>query len=93
MTETIKYAGGNTPIMKSNLISGLNYDYFERFFITTDDFDKISPIESGEIGSFHLESNDGSRLFIDDEEIIENDANHGAIEEQGSIGLKAGFMK
>ncbi|MCK4890370.1 MAG: chitobiase/beta-hexosaminidase C-terminal domain-containing protein, partial [Candidatus Aminicenantes bacterium] len=118
-TEFIK-SGFKKPIAENNLISGLNYDYFERFFITTDDFDKVSPIESGVIEIFHLdkarketyfgfcytgfvmapedgiytfylESNDGSRLFINGEEIIENDANHGAIEEQGSIGLKAGL--
>ena len=103
-----------------NIRQGLKYDYFERFFVTTDDFDKASPVESGitdnfnlhkagrdsyfgfcfsgyvkvpedGIYNFYLESNDGSRLFIDGEEIIENDANHGAIEEQGSVGLEAGL--
>lgn len=45
------------------------------------------------IYTFYLESNDGSRLFIDDEELIENEANHGAVEEPGTIGLKAGLHK
>ena len=52
----------------------------------------IKVTENG-IYKFYLESNDGSRLFIDDEEIIENDANHGSIEQQGSIGLKKGYHK
>ena len=39
---------------------------------------------------FYLISNDGSRLFIDGKELIENDANHGAVEEPGSVALKAG---
>ncbi|MCK4747932.1 MAG: hypothetical protein KAT15_12870 [Bacteroidales bacterium] len=120
-TEQVK----NTAQVKNteqvmNLTQGLNYDYFERFFVTTGDLDKVSPLESGVtenftigiagketyfgfrysgfinapkdgIYTFYLESNDGSRLFIDGEEIIENDANHGAIEEQGSVGLKAGL--
>ena len=30
-------------------------------------------------------------MFIDDREIIENDGNHGAVEEPGKIGLKAGL--
>ncbi len=42
------------------------------------------------IYTFYLKSNDGSRLFIDGEELIENDANHGAVEEPGAIGLSAG---
>jgi hypothetical protein len=32
-------------------------------------------------------------LFIDGEELIENDANHGAIEEPGQVALTAGFHK
>jgi predicted alpha-1,2-mannosidase len=43
------------------------------------------------IYAFYLKSNDGSRLFIHGEELIENDANHGAIEEPGSLALKAGY--
>jgi len=45
------------------------------------------------IYNFYLKSNDGSRLYIDGEELIENDANHGAVEEPGSVGLKAGLHK
>jgi hypothetical protein len=43
------------------------------------------------IYTFYIKSNDGSRLYIHGEELIENDANHGAVEEPGSIALKAGF--
>ena len=115
-----KQAEFNEPAAINDVIQGLNYDYFERFFFTTDNFDKVLPIESGVIENFsvgkagretyfgfrysghvkvpkdgiykfYLESNDGSRLFIDGEEIIENDGNHGAIEEQGSVELKAGL--
>ncbi len=40
---------------------------------------------------FYLKSNDGSCLYIDGKEIIENDANHAAVEEPGRVGLKAGL--
>lgn len=43
------------------------------------------------IYTFYLASNDGSRMFINSQEIIENDANHGSIEEQGKIALQKGF--
>ena len=45
------------------------------------------------IYNFSLISNDGSKLYIDDQELIENDANHGAVEEPGSAALKAGLHK
>jgi predicted alpha-1,2-mannosidase len=99
---------------------GLKYDYFEKFFVTTEDLDKVEPVSSGitsnfnfgekqkenyfgfrfsgyikvpkdGIYTFYLKSNDGSRLYIHGEELIENDANHGAVEEPGSIALKAGY--
>jgi len=45
------------------------------------------------IYNFSLISNDGSKLYIDGEELIENDANHGAVEEPGRVALKAGLHK
>jgi hypothetical protein len=101
---------------------GLHYDYFERFFVTTDDLDIVEPVSTGitptfsianrkretyfgfrysgyiripqdGLYHFYLKSNDGSKLFIDGRELIENDANHGAVEEPGTVGLKAGFHK
>lgn len=101
---------------------GLHYDYFEKFFVTTDDLDVVDPVFSGITGNFnmnekkrenyfgfrfngfikvpkdgiytfYLKSNDGSRLYIDGEELIENDANHGAVEEPGQVALKAGLHK
>jgi len=109
-------------IQNLKVIRGLNYDYFERFFVTTADLDTAIPLASGikksfninnakinkyfgfrfdgyikvpsdGIYTFYLESNDGSRLYIDGKELIENDANHGNITEPGSIGLKSGLHK
>jgi hypothetical protein len=48
-------------------------------------------IPSDGIYTFYLSSNDGSYLYIDGKELIENDGNHGAAEEPGQAGLKAGF--
>ena len=105
-----------------NVKLGLAYDYFERFFVTTDDFEICKPISSGTIDifsikiapretyygyryagyinvpkdglyNFYLISNDGSKLYIDGAELIENDANHGAVEEPGRVGLKAGMHR
>ena len=101
---------------------GIAFDYFERFFVTTDDLDISKPLNSGitdcisnknapkesyygyryqgyiavpqdGIYDFFLVSNDGSKFYIDGKELIENDANHGAVEEPGRVGLKKGLHK
>ena len=56
-------------------------------------FDGYVKVPKDGIYTFYLKSNDGSRLFIDGSELIENDANHGAVEEPGNIALKTGMHK
>jgi len=43
------------------------------------------------IYTFYLESNDGSKLFINEKEIINNDGGHSAKEESGTMALRAGM--
>lgn len=122
ITYEIEKVEFNEPINLDRVEQGIHYDYFERFFVSTEDMDGLTPFESGIINkftienakvesyfgyqykayikvptdgiyTFYLESNDGSRLFIDSEELIENEANHGAVEETGMIALKKGFHK
>lgn len=45
------------------------------------------------IYTFGLKSNDGSRLFISDQLLIDNDGNHGATKIDGEIALKKGLHK
>ncbi|GAB2932759.1 hypothetical protein GCM10022245_73660 [Streptomyces mayteni] len=40
---------------------------------------------------FRLTSDDGSRLFVDDQEVIDHDGLHGATSKDGSIELTAGY--
>lgn len=42
------------------------------------------------IYTFYSKSNDGSRLYIDGKEVVNNDGGHGAEEKSGKIALKAG---
>ena len=112
----------NEPVKSQSVKKGIAFDYFERFFVTTDDLDITKPLFSGTadlisvknapretyygyryngyinipkdgIYEFFLVSNDGSKLYIDGMELIENDANHGAIEEPGKVALKSGLHK
>ncbi len=70
---------------------GLNERKRESYFGLR--FDGYVKVPKDGIYTFYLKSNDGSRLFIDGSELIENDANHGAVEEPGNIALKAGLHK
>jgi hypothetical protein len=45
------------------------------------------------IYNFFTRSDDGSKLFIDDEEVVDNDGNHGTVEKNGKAGLKKGYHK
>lgn len=56
-------------------------------------FNGFIKVPKNGIYTFYLKSNDGSRLYIDGEELIENDANHGVVEEPGKVALKAGLHK
>ncbi len=47
-------------------------------------------IPEDDIYIFYLASNDGSKLFLNEEELIDNDGGHGTIEKSGKIALKAG---
>jgi len=40
--------------------------------------------------TFHLKSDDGSRLYVGSRRLIDNDGSHGPIEESGSIDLRPG---
>lgn len=43
--------------------------------------------------TFYTESDDGSKLFIDDKEIVDSDGNHGVKPEEGTIRLQKGKHK
>ncbi len=43
--------------------------------------------------TFYTRSDDGSKLFIDDEEVVDNDGDHGTVEKEGKAALKKGFHK
>ena len=117
---TIRKAGLNDAVLISDVIPGLEYEYFERFFVQATDLDLVRPVATGTTSdfnikmakvpnyfgvrfsgfvkvpadglyTFYLSSNDGSDLYLDGCQLIENDGNHGTTEEPGSVGLKAGY--
>jgi len=50
-------------------------------------------IPKDDIYTFYTQSDDGSKLFIDNEAVVDNDGDHGMIEMNGKAALKKGYHK
>lgn len=57
------------------------------------EFSGYIKIEKDGIYTFFTQSDDGSKLFIDDEEVVDNDGDHGTTEREGKVALKKGYHK
>jgi len=75
--QDITVAGGIPGVTRNNTWFGV--DYYGEFFIT----------KPGEYG-FELQSDDGSRLEIDNRQVIDNDGVHPALVKAGPVKLSAG---
>jgi alpha-L-fucosidase len=74
----------------TEVISVKNKMRKEKFAFTFEGFIKI---EADGIYSFATISDDGSKLFIDDVEVVNNDGEHGAIEQPDKAALKKGYHR
>ena len=53
-------------------------------------FSTTIQVEKEERFTFYANSDDGSKLWVDNELVVDNDGDHGVIEKNGSISLKPG---
>lgn len=73
--------------------------YFDVLFENIKDhyaivFDSYIKIENDEVYNFYLASDDGSKLYINDKLIVNNDGLHGSDKEKkGQVALKKGYHK
>ena len=81
-----------TPVESgvANIFSTEKKKRGERFAF---DFSGFIKIDKDGMYSFFTDSDDGSKLFIDEEEVVNNDGDHGATEKTGKAALKKGFHK
>jgi hypothetical protein len=56
-------------------------------------FEGYIKLEEEGVYTFYLNSDDGSKLWIDDREIIDHDGVHGMVEKSGEAALAAGYHK
>jgi alpha-L-fucosidase len=78
---------------KSGVVTVISVREKERaskFMLTFDGYIKIT---SDGIYNFFTTSDDGSKLYINDIEVVNNDGNHGAEEKSGIAALKKGYHK
>ena len=55
-------------------------------------FEGYIMVPSDGIYSFYSDSDDGSKLYIDGELVVDNDFRHGMVEKSGEIALSAGLF-
>jgi alpha-L-fucosidase len=83
----------NTPVAKTgvtDIISNSLKQRKEKFVLVFEGYIKIP--KDG-FYTFYTNSDDGSKLFIDDIEIVDNDGDHGGTEKSGKAALKKGYHK
>jgi alpha-L-fucosidase len=56
-------------------------------------FEGYIKIDADGLYNFFTESDDGSKLFIDDTEVVNNDGSHSATEQSGKAALRKGYHK
>jgi hypothetical protein len=54
-------------------------------------FDGYIRIDRSGVYTFYTASDDGSKLWIDGKEVVDNDGDHGTVTKEGKVALKAGY--
>lgn len=89
---TMKAAFAGQPVETgiADIISVMNKKRVDKFAFEFTGYIKIA--KDG-VYTFFTQSDDGSKLFIDEEEVVDNDGDHGTTEKEGKAALKKGYHK
>ncbi|HEU4634042.1 MAG TPA: alpha-L-fucosidase [Flavisolibacter sp.] len=82
-----------SPVVKEGVATEISESVKQRKEKYALSFEGYIKIEKDGAYIFSTRSDDGSRLFIDDEEVVNNDGDHGSVEQTGKAALKKGFHK
>ena len=83
----------SSPVKKEGITSTISEKVKQREEKYALQFDGYIKIDKEAIYDFFTYSDDGSKLFIDDEEVVNNDGEHGGVEASGRAALKKGYHK
>jgi len=90
----IDLAAINTsPVVKSGVASEISEKVKQRLEKYALSFDGFIKINKDAVYNFSTLSDDGSKLYIDDMEVVNNDEEHGSVEQFGKAALKKGYHK
>jgi alpha-L-fucosidase len=87
--ESIK----TSPVKKEGITDNISQKVKQREEKYALQFDGHIKIDKDGVYHFSTISDDGSQLFIDNEEVVNNGGEHGALEASGDAALKKGFHK
>ena len=80
-------------LVNSGVTSGISISKKQRTDKFAFDFEGYINIAKEGVYTFYIQSDDGSKLFIDETEAVDNDGDHGPDEKEGKLMLKKGFHK
>lgn len=83
----------NSKVIASGVTNIISLDKKQRKEKFAFDFNGHIKISKDGQYTFYTSSDDGSKLFIDDIEIVDNDGEHCEVEKSGVAFLKKGFHK
>ncbi len=83
----------HTPVKKEGVATEISEKVKQREEKYALQFDGFIKISNDGVYTFSTLSDDGSKLYIDGEEIVNNDGNHGAVEVFGKAALKKGYHR
>lgn len=83
----------NTKLKGSGIVNNISLEKKQRKDKFAFRFEGYIKIAKDGFYTFFTQSDDGSKLFIDDVEIVNNDGDHGTEEKSGKAVLKKGFHK
>lgn len=81
------------PLVRSGVTNTISLSMKQRIDKFAFEFTGFIWISKNAVYHFYTISDDGSKLFIDDLEVVDNDGDHGTLEKSGRVALKKGFHK
>ncbi len=82
-----------SPLIQSGICDKIDLSKKQRVDKFAFEFKGYIKIDKDGVYNFFTASDDGSKLFIDDVEVVDNDGDHGTVEKTGKAGLKKGYHK
>jgi alpha-L-fucosidase len=80
-----------SPVVSSGIADTISVSKKKRKDKFALEFNGYFPVGKDEMYTFFIQSDDGSKLFIDGVEIVNNDGDHGTVEKSGKAALRRGY--